>query len=64
MYIWKGNINAERCIQVLEQHKLPSRYLCVFLQHNAKPNIAAMTAVEDVEDEFELAGLQYRPFTS
>ena len=44
-HIWKGTINAERYIQVLEQHLPPSRWClfqegpCIFQQDNTKPYI-------------------------
>ena len=47
--IWKGTINAERYIEVLEQHMLPSRQClfqgrpCIFQQDNAKPHTASIT---------------------
>ncbi len=43
LHIWKGTINAERYIQVLEQHMLPSRRRlfqgrpCIFQHDNARP---------------------------
>uniref|UniRef100_A0A8C1MQE8 Transposase Tc1-like domain-containing protein n=1 Tax=Cyprinus carpio TaxID=7962 RepID=A0A8C1MQE8_CYPCA len=45
LHIWKGTINAERYIQVLEQHMLPSRHLfqgrpCIFQHDNARPHTA------------------------
>ncbi len=49
LHIWKGTINAERYIQVLEQHMLPSRRLlfqgrpCIFQHDNARPHIASIT---------------------
>ncbi len=49
LHIWKGTINAERYIQVLEQHMLPSRrHLfqgrpCIFQHDNARPHIASIT---------------------
>lgn len=49
LHIWKGTINAERYIQVLEQHMLPSRHRlfqgrpCIFQQDNAKPHTASIT---------------------
>ncbi len=42
LHVLEGNMNAERYIEVLEQHMLPSR-LCVFQQDNAKPHTAAIT---------------------
>ncbi len=47
--IWKGTINAERYIQVLEQHMLPSRRRlfqgrpCIFQHDNARPHTASIT---------------------
>ncbi len=47
--IWKGTINAERYIQVLEQHMLPSRHRlfqgrpCIFQHDNARPHTASIT---------------------
>ncbi len=49
LHIWKGTINAERYIQVLEQHMLPSRrHLfqgrpCIFQHDNARPHTASIT---------------------
>ena len=49
LHIWKGTINAERYIEVLEQHMLPSRRRllqgrpCIFQQDNAKPHTASIT---------------------
>ena len=49
LHIWKGTINAERYIEVLEQHMLPSRWRlfqgrpCIFQQDNAKPHTASIT---------------------
>ena len=49
LHIWKGTINAERYIEVLEQHMLPSRQRlfqgrpCIFQQDNAKPHTASIT---------------------
>uniref|UniRef100_A0A9J8ARF6 Tc1-like transposase DDE domain-containing protein n=1 Tax=Cyprinus carpio carpio TaxID=630221 RepID=A0A9J8ARF6_CYPCA len=49
LHIWKGTINAERYIQVLEQHMLPSgRCLfqgrpCIFQHDNARPHTASIT---------------------
>uniref|UniRef100_A0A9J7YW71 Tc1-like transposase DDE domain-containing protein n=1 Tax=Cyprinus carpio carpio TaxID=630221 RepID=A0A9J7YW71_CYPCA len=49
LHIWKGSINAERCIQVLEQHILPSRRRlfqgrpCIFQHDNARPHTASIT---------------------
>ncbi len=46
LHIWKGTINAERYIQVLEQHMLPSRRRlfqgrpCIFQHDNARPHTA------------------------
>uniref|UniRef100_A0A8C1II21 Tc1-like transposase DDE domain-containing protein n=1 Tax=Cyprinus carpio TaxID=7962 RepID=A0A8C1II21_CYPCA len=50
LHIWKGTINAERYIQVLEQHMLPSRRRlfqgrpCIFQHDNARPHSASITA--------------------
>ncbi len=49
LHIWKGTINAERYIQVLEQHMLPSRHSlfqgrpCIFQHDNARPHTASIT---------------------
>ncbi len=49
LHIWKGTINAERYIQVLEQHMLPSRRrlfqgrACIFQHDNARPHTASIT---------------------
>ncbi len=49
LHIWKGTINAERYIQVLEQHMLPSRHHlfqgrpCIFQHDNARPHTASIT---------------------
>uniref|UniRef100_A0A9J8BUB0 Tc1-like transposase DDE domain-containing protein n=1 Tax=Cyprinus carpio carpio TaxID=630221 RepID=A0A9J8BUB0_CYPCA len=45
LHIWKGTINAETYIQVLEQHMLLSRRcLFFFFQHdNARPHTASIT---------------------
>uniref|UniRef100_A0A8C1C7B0 Tc1-like transposase DDE domain-containing protein n=1 Tax=Cyprinus carpio carpio TaxID=630221 RepID=A0A8C1C7B0_CYPCA len=49
LHIWKGTINAERYIQVLEQHMLPSRRRlfqgrpCIFQQDNARSHTASIT---------------------
>ncbi len=49
LHIWKGTINAERYIQVLEQHMLPSRRRlfqgrpCLFKHDNARPHTASIT---------------------
>ncbi len=49
LHVLEGTMNAERYINVLEQHMLPSRrHLfqgrpCVFQQDNAKPHTAAIT---------------------
>lgn len=45
--IWKGTINAERYIQILDQHMLPSRCLLqgrahMLQQDDAKPHTAAI----------------------
>ncbi len=48
LHIWKGTINAERYIQVLEQHLLPSRRRlfqgrpCIFQHDNARPHTASV----------------------
>ncbi len=49
LHVLEGTMNAERYINVLEQHMLPSRRRlfqgrpCVFQQDNAKPHTAAIT---------------------
>ncbi len=44
LHVLEGTVNAERYIQVLEEHMLPSRR-CVFQQNNAKPHsVAIITA--------------------
>ncbi len=49
LHIWKGTINAERYMQVLEQHMLPSRRRlfqgrpCIFQHDNARPHTASIT---------------------
>ena len=49
LHICEGTINAERYIQVLEQHMLPSKRClfhgrtCLFQQDNAKPHSACVT---------------------
>ncbi len=49
LHIWKGTINAERYIQVLEKHMLPSRRRlfqgrpCIFQHDNARPHTASIT---------------------
>ncbi len=49
LHIWKDTINAERYIQVLEQHMLPSRRRllqgrpCIFQHDNARPHTASIT---------------------
>ena len=49
LHICEGTINAERYIQVLEQHMLPSKQRlfhgrpCLFQQDNAKPHSARVT---------------------
>ncbi len=49
LHVLEGTMNAERYINVLEQHMLPFRWRlfqgrpCVFQQDNAKPHIAAIT---------------------
>ncbi len=49
LHIWKGTINAERYIQVLEQHMLPSRHRlfqgrpCIFQHDNARQHTASIT---------------------
>ncbi len=49
LHILKGTINAERYIQVLEQHMLPSRRRlfqgtpCIFQHDNARPHTASIT---------------------
>ncbi len=50
LHIWKGTINAERYIQVLEQHMLPSRRRlfqgrpCIFQHDNARPHASITTS--------------------
>ncbi len=50
LHIWKGTINAERYIQVLEQHMLPSRRClfqgrpCIVQHDNARPHTASITS--------------------
>ena len=47
LHICEGTINAERYIQVLEQHMLPSKQClfqrcpCLFMQDNAEPHSTA-----------------------
>ncbi len=49
LHIWKGTINAERYIQVLEQHMLPSRRRlfqgrpCILQHDNSRPHTASIT---------------------
>ena len=49
LHIWKGTINADSYIQVLEQHMLPSRRRlfqgrpCIFQRDNARPHTASIT---------------------
>uniref|UniRef100_A0A9J8BDR5 Transposase n=1 Tax=Cyprinus carpio carpio TaxID=630221 RepID=A0A9J8BDR5_CYPCA len=49
LHIWKGTINAERYIQVLEQHMLPARRRlfqgrpCIFQHDNARSHTASIT---------------------
>uniref|UniRef100_A0A9J7XCR1 Paired domain-containing protein n=1 Tax=Cyprinus carpio carpio TaxID=630221 RepID=A0A9J7XCR1_CYPCA len=49
LLIWKDTINAERYIQVLEKHILPSRRClfqgrpCIFQHDNARPHTASVT---------------------
>uniref|UniRef100_A0AAY5KXH5 Tc1-like transposase DDE domain-containing protein n=1 Tax=Esox lucius TaxID=8010 RepID=A0AAY5KXH5_ESOLU len=49
LHIWKGTINADSYIQVLEQHMLPSRRClfqgrpCIFQHDNARPHTASIT---------------------
>ncbi len=49
LHVLEGTMSAERYIQVLEQHMLPSRQLLfqgrpyAFQQDNAKPHTAAIT---------------------
>uniref|UniRef100_A0AAY5K6I9 Tc1-like transposase DDE domain-containing protein n=1 Tax=Esox lucius TaxID=8010 RepID=A0AAY5K6I9_ESOLU len=49
LHIWKGTINADSYIQVLEQHMLPSRRClfqgrpCIFQHDNARPHTATIT---------------------
>ncbi len=51
LHIWKGTINTERYIQVLEQHMLPSRRRlfqgrpCIFQHDNARPHTASITNI-------------------
>ncbi len=42
LHVLEGTMNAERYVNVLAQHMLPSRW-CVFQQDNAKPHTAAIT---------------------
>uniref|UniRef100_A0AAY4DHR7 Insertion element IS150 protein InsJ-like helix-turn-helix domain-containing protein n=1 Tax=Denticeps clupeoides TaxID=299321 RepID=A0AAY4DHR7_9TELE len=48
LHVWKGTINAEKYIQLLEQHMLPSRRhvfqgrSCIFQQDNARPHSASI----------------------
>uniref|UniRef100_A0A9J7X4R8 Transposase n=1 Tax=Cyprinus carpio carpio TaxID=630221 RepID=A0A9J7X4R8_CYPCA len=56
LHIWKGTINAERYIQVLEQHMLLSRRRlfqgrpCIFQHDNARPHTASITTSWPVEE--------------
>ncbi len=49
LHVLEGTMNAERYINVLEQHMLPSRQRlfqgrpCVFQQDNTKPHTTAIT---------------------
>uniref|UniRef100_A0AAY5JWH1 Tc1-like transposase DDE domain-containing protein n=1 Tax=Esox lucius TaxID=8010 RepID=A0AAY5JWH1_ESOLU len=49
LHIWKGTINADSYIQVLEQHMLSSRRRlfqgrpCIFQHDNARPHTASIT---------------------
>ncbi len=42
LHVLEGTMNAEKYINILEQHMLPSRWR-VFQQDNAKPHTAAIT---------------------
>ncbi len=42
LHVLEGTMNAEKYINILEQHMLPSRWR-VFQQDNAKPHTAAVT---------------------
>ncbi len=56
LHIWKGTINAERHIQVLEQHMIPSRCHLfqgrpfIFKHDNARPHTASITTSWRVEE--------------
>ncbi len=72
LHIWKGTINAERYIQVLEQHMLPSRRRlfqgrpCNFQHDNARPHTASITTSWLRRRRIrgtEMASLQSRSFT-
>ncbi len=72
LHIWKGTINAERYIQVLEQHMLPSRRRlfqgrpCIFQHDNARPHSASITTSWLRRRRIrvlKLASLQSRSFT-
>ncbi len=72
LHIWKGTINAERYIQVLEQHMLPSRRRlfqgrpCIFQHDNARPHTASITTSWLRRRRIlgtEMASLQSRSFT-
>ncbi len=72
LHIWKGTINAERYIQVLEQHMLPSRRRlfqgrpCIFQHDNARPHTASITTSWLRRRRIrgtEMANLQSRSFT-
>uniref|UniRef100_A0A8C1DR28 Tc1-like transposase DDE domain-containing protein n=1 Tax=Cyprinus carpio carpio TaxID=630221 RepID=A0A8C1DR28_CYPCA len=67
LHIWKGTINAERYIQVLEQHMLPSRHRlfqgrpCIFQHDNARPHTASITTSWLPENIPVLAWPAYSP---
>ncbi len=72
LHIWKGTINAERYIRVLEQHMLPSRCClfqgrpCIFQHDNARPHTASITTSWLRRRRIrgtEMASLQSRSFT-
>ncbi len=69
LHIWKGTINAERYIQVLEQHMLPSRRRlfqgrpCIFQHDNARPHTASITT-SDAPIMIFRGRFRYRFFSS